>query len=244
MLEELKKKVYEANMELPRRGLITYTWGNVSGIDRDTGYFVIKPSGVDYDKLRPEDMVVMDEQGNLVDGNGNRVDLEGNRIEGTLNPSSDTPTHLELYKKYPEIGGVVHTHSPEATSWAQAGRDIPLYGTTHADYFYGPIPCARSLTPEEIGGEYERNTGLVIIETFEQRGLNPMHTPGVLCTNHGPFTWGKDAAEAVHNAVVLEEVARMAIRTELLNLQVQPAPDSIRDKHFFRKHGENAYYGQ
>ena len=219
MLEELKKKVYEANMELPRRGLITYTWGNVSGIDRDTGYFVIKPSGVDYDKLRPEDMVVMD--------------LEGNRIEGTLNPSSDTPTHLELYKKYPEIGGVVHTHSPEATSWAQAGRDIPLYGTTHADYFYGPIPCARSLTPEEIGGE-----------TFEQRGLNPMHTPGVLCTNHGPFTWGKDAAEAVHNAVVLEEVARMAIRTELLNPQVQPAPDSIRDKHFFRKHGENAYYGQ
>lgn len=230
MLEELKKKVYEANMELPRRGLITYTWGNVSGIDRDTGYFVIKPSGVDYDKLRPEDMVVMD--------------LEGNRIEGTLNPSSDTPTHLELYKKYPEIGGVVHTHSPEATSWAQAGRDIPLYGTTHADYFYGSIPCARSLTPEEIGGEYERNTGLVIIETFEQRGLNPMHTPGVLCTNHGPFTLGKDAAEAVHNAVVLEEVARMAIRTELLNPQVQPAPDSIRDKHFFRKHGENAYYGQ
>ena len=230
MLEELKKKVYEANMELPRRGLITYTWGNVSEIDRDTGYFVIKPSGVDYDKLRPEDMVVMD--------------LEGKRIEGTLNPSSDTPTHLELYKKYPEIGGVVHTHSPEATSWAQAGRDIPLYGTTHADYFYGSIPCARSLTPEEIGGEYERNTGLVIIETFEQRGLNPMHTPGVLCTNHGPFTWGKDAAEAVHNAVVQEEVARMAIRTELLNPQVQPAPDSIRDKHFFRKHGENAYYGQ
>ena len=230
MLEELKKKVYEANMELPRRGLITYTWGNVSEIDRDTGYFEIKPSGVDYDKLRPEDMVVMD--------------LEGKRIEGTLNPSSDTPTHLELYKKYPEIGGVVHTHSPEATSWAQAGRDIPLYGTTHADYFYGSIPCARSLTPEEIGGEYERNTGLVIIETFEQRGLNPMHTPGVLCTNHGPFTWGKDAAEAVHNAVVLEEVARMAIRTELLNPQVQPAPDSIRDKHFFRKHGENAYYGQ
>lgn len=205
--------IIEANMETACRGLITYTWGNVSEIDRDTGYFVIKPSGVDYDKLRPEDMVVMD--------------LEGKRIEGTLNPSSDTPTHLELYKKYPEIGGVVHTHSPEATSWAQAGRDIPLYGTTHADYFYGSIPCARSLTPEEIGGEYERNTGLVIIETFEQRGLNPMHTPGVLCTNHGPFTWGKDAAEAVHNAVVLEEVARMAIRTELLNPQVQPAPDSI-----------------
>ena len=230
MLEELKKEVYEANMLLPKYGLVTFTWGNVSGIDREKGLFVIKPSGVDYDKLTPDDMVVMD--------------LEGNRIEGTLNPSSDTPTHLELYKKYPEIGGVVHTHSPEATSWAQAGRDIPLYGTTHADYFYGPIPCARSLTPEEIGGEYERNTGLVIIETFEQRGLNPMHTPGVLCTNHGPFTWGKDAAEAVHNAVVLEEVASMAIRTELLNPQVQPAPDSIRDKHFFRKHGENAYYGQ
>ena len=230
MLEKLKEEVYKANMDLPKYGLVTFTWGNVSGIDREKGLFVIKPSGVDYDKLRPEDMVVMD--------------LEGNRIEGTLNPSSDTPTHLELYKKYPEIGGVVHTHSPEATSWAQAGRDIPLYGTTHADYFYGSIPCARSLTPEEIGGEYERNTGLVIIETFEQRGLNPMHTPGVLCTNHGPFTWGKDAAEAVHNAVVLEEVARMAIRTELLNPQVQPAPDSIRDKHFFRKHGENAYYGQ
>jgi len=230
MLEELKKEVYEANMLLPKYGLVTFTWGNVSGIDRERGLFVIKPSGVDYDKLTPDDMVVMD--------------LEGNRIEGTLNPSSDTPTHLELYKKYPEIGGVVHTHSPEATSWAQAGRDIPLYGTTHADYFYGPIPCARSLTPEEIGGEYERNTGLVIIETFEQRGLNPMHTPGVLCKNHGPFTWGKDAREAVHNAVVLEEVARMAIRTELLNPQVQPAPDSIRDKHFFRKHGENAYYGQ
>ena len=230
MLEELKKRVYEANMLLPKYGLVTFTWGNVSEIDRESGLFVIKPSGVDYDLLTPDDMVVMD--------------LEGNRIEGTLNPSSDTPTHLELYKKYPEIGGVVHTHSPEATSWAQAGRDIPLYGTTHADYFYGPIPCARSLTPEEIGGEYERNTGLVIIETFEQRGLNPMHTPGVLCTNHGPFTWGKDAAEAVHNAVVLEEVARMAIRTELLNPQVQPAPDSIRDKHFFRKHGENAYYGQ
>ena len=230
MLEELKKKVYEANMELPRRGLITYTWGNVSGIDRDTGYFVIKPSGVDYDKLRPEDMVVMD--------------LEGNRIEGTLNPSSDTPTHLELYKKYPEIGGVVHTHSPEATSWAQAGRDIPLYGTTHADYFYGPIPCARSLTPEEIGGEYERNTGLVIIETFEQRGLNPMHTPGVLCTNHGPFTWGKDAAEAVHNAVVLEEVAFMDFHAMMLAPGLPAMQQELLDKHYFRKHGPGAYYGQ
>ena len=230
MLEQLKKEVYEANMELPRRGLITYTWGNVSGRDAKTGYFVIKPSGVDYDKLTPEDMVV--------------VDLDGKVIEGKYRPSSDTPTHIELYKKYPEIGGIVHTHSPEATSWAQAGRSIPLYGTTHADYFYGPIPCARSLTKAEIEGEYEKNTGLVIIETFEENGINPVYTPGVLCCNHGPFTWGKDAAEAVHNAVVLEEVAKMATKTELINPRVQSAPDTIRDKHFFRKHGANAYYGQ
>ena len=230
MLEQLKKEVYEANMELPRRGLITYTWGNVSGRDAETGYFVIKPSGVDYDKLTADDMVV--------------CDLNGKVIEGKYKPSSDTPTHIELYKKYPEIGGIVHTHSPEATSWAQAGRSIPLYGTTHADYFYGPIPCARSLTKEEIEGEYERNTGLVIIETFEENGINPVYTPGVLCCNHGPFTWGKDAAEAVHNAVVLEEVAKMATKTELINPKVSTAPDTIRDKHFFRKHGANAYYGQ
>ncbi|MDO4555682.1 MAG: L-ribulose-5-phosphate 4-epimerase [Lachnospiraceae bacterium] len=230
MLEELKKEVYEANMELPRRGLITYTWGNVSGIDRESGYFVIKPSGVDYDVLKPEDMVVMD--------------LEGNKIEGKYRPSSDTPTHQELYKKYPEIGGVVHTHSPYATSWAQAGRSLPLYGTTHADYFYGSIPCARSLTEAEIEEAYEKNTGLVIIETFEKMKMNPMYTPGVLCTNHGPFTWGKDAAEAVHNSVVLEEVAKMAMFTETVNPKVDPAPNCIRDKHFFRKHGENAYYGQ
>ena len=230
MLEELKKKVFEANMELPKRGLVTYTWGNVSGIDREAGLFVIKPSGVDYETMSWEDMVVMD--------------LEGNKVEGRYKPSSDTPTHLELYKRYEEIGGIVHTHSPEATSWAQAGRSIPLYGTTHADYFYGEIPCARSLTPAEIDEAYEKNTGLVIIETFDQRGLNPMYTPGVLCTNHGPFTWGKDAAEAVHNAVVLEEVAKMALKTELINPEVKPAPDCIRDKHFFRKHGENAYYGQ
>ncbi|MDO5323356.1 MAG: L-ribulose-5-phosphate 4-epimerase [Clostridia bacterium] len=230
MLEQLKKEVYEANMELPRRGLITYTWGNVSGRDAETGYFVIKPSGVDYDKLTADDMVV--------------VDLTGKVIEGKYRPSSDTPTHIELYKKYPEIGGIVHTHSPEATSWAQAGRSIPLYGTTHADYFYGPIPCARSLTKEEIEGEYEKNTGLVIIETFEENGINPVYTPGVLCCNHGPFTWGKDAAEAVHNAVVLEEVAKMATKTELINPKVSTAPDTIRDKHFFRKHGANAYYGQ
>lgn len=230
MLEELKQQVYAANMELPKRGLVTFTWGNVSGIDRETGYFVIKPSGVEYDTLCPEDMVVMD--------------LAGNKLEGKYNPSSDTPTHMMLYKRYPEIGGIVHTHSTEATAWAQACRDIPLYGTTHADYFYGPVPCARSLTPEEIAVDYEANTGKVIVETFEKRGLEPMHTPGVLLASHGPFTWGKDAAEAVHNAVVLEEVAKMAFRTEVLQPSVTPAPDCIRDKHFFRKHGENAYYGQ
>ena len=230
MLEELKKQVYEANMELPKRGLITYTWGNVSGIDREKGLFVIKPSGVDYDELKPEDMVVLD--------------LEGNIVEGKLRPSSDTPTHLELYKAFEEIGGVVHTHSPQATSFAQAGVDIPLYGTTHADYFYGSIPCARSLTEEEINGSYEMQTGKVIIETFRERNINPIYTPGVLCKNHGPFTWGKDASEAVHNAVVLEEVAKMALMTRLINPQVTPASDCIRDKHFFRKHGENAYYGQ
>lgn len=230
MLEELKKQVYEANMELPRRGLITYTWGNVSGIDRASGYFVIKPSGVDYEDLKPEDMVVMD--------------LDGNKIEGSYRPSSDTETHIELYKKYEEIGGIVHTHSPEAVAWAQAGRDIPLYGTTHADYFLGEIPCARNLTPEEINEAYEKNTGLVIIETFESRGIKPMYTPAVLCANHGPFAWGRDAAEAVHNAVVLEEVAKMAKNTELINPQVLPAPESIKEKHFYRKHGANAYYGQ
>lgn len=230
MLEELKKQVYEANMELPRRGLITYTWGNVSGIERDMGYVVIKPSGVDYDELSPEDMVVLD--------------LDGNKVEGRYKPSSDTATHLELYKKYARIGGIVHTHSPEAVAWAQAGRDIPLYGTTHADYFLGAIPCTRNLTLEEIEEAYEKHTGTVIIETFEQRGINPVYTPAVLCKNHGPFAWGKDAAEAVHNAVVLEEVARMARLTEMVNPDVKPAPDSIRDKHFYRKHGENAYYGQ
>lgn len=230
MLEELKKVVYEANMELPKRNLVTYTWGNVSGIDRKSGYLVIKPSGVDYDKLSPEDMVV--------------VDLNGNVVEGKYKPSSDTATHIELYKRYEEIGGIVHTHSPEATSWAQAGRSIPLYGTTHADYFFGEIPCARSLTDEEIAENYEQNTGKVIIETFDEKGLNPMYTPAVLCVNHGPFTWGKDARQAVYNAVVLEEVAKMATRTELINPNVKPAPDSIRNKHFYRKHGANAYYGQ
>ena len=230
MLEELKKKVWEANLQLPKYGLVTFTWGNVSEIDRETGYFVIKPSGVDYETMRPEDMVVMD--------------LSGNQIEGEYKPSSDTPTHIELYKQYADIGGIVHTHSPEATAWAQAGRSIPLYGTTHADYFYGEIPCARSLTKEEIEDHYEKNTGLAIIETFDKNGKNPVYTPGVLCMNHGPFAWGKDAFEAVHNAVVMEEVAKMALKTELLNRDAMPAPDYLMDKHFFRKHGANAYYGQ
>lgn len=228
MLEQLKQSVYEANMELPRRGLITYTWGNVSGIDRESGLFVIKPSGVDYDKLKPSDMVVMD--------------LNGKKVEGELNPSSDTPSHVELYKAWKDIGGIVHTHSPHATAWAQAGRALPCYGTTHADYFYGEIPCARNLTQEEIDAGYEKNTGTVIIETFE--GMNPVFIPAVLCKNHGPFTWGKDAAEAVHNAVVLEEVARMNFMTEMLNRQVEPAPQRLQDKHFLRKHGPDAYYGQ
>ena len=230
MLEQLKKEVYEANMELPKRGLVTYTWGNVSGIDRESGLFVIKPSGVDYEKLSPEDMVVLD--------------LDGNVVEGKYRPSSDTATHIELYKKYPEIGGVVHTHSAWATSWAQAAREIPCYGTTHADYFYGNIPCARNLTKEEIDAGYEKNTGVVIIETFENAGINPMYTPGVLCANHGPFTWGKDAHEAVHNSVVLEEVAKMAARAEQINPDLKEAPQEMQDKHFFRKHGANAYYGQ
>ena len=217
MLEELKKKVYEANMDLPRYGLVTFTWGNVSAIDREKGLFIIKPSGVDYNLLKPEDMVVMD--------------LNGNKVEGKYNPSSDTPTHLELYKAFPEIGGIVHTHSTYATSWAQAGRAIPCYGTTHADYMYGEIPCARVLTQEEIDAGYEKNTGTVIIETFE--GKDPMAVPAVLCKNHGPFAWGKDAKEAVHNAVVLEEVAKMALFTEQLKPDVEPAPQRIQDKHYY-----------
>lgn len=227
MLEELKQKVYEANMDLPKYGLVTFTWGNVSAIDRESGLFVIKPSGVDYDLLKPEDMVVMD--------------LNGNKVEGRYNPSSDTATHLELYKAFSEIGGVVHTHSTYATSWAQAGRAIPCYGTTHADYMYGEIPCARVLTQEEIEEGYEKNTGTIIVETFQDK--NPMAVPAVLCTNHGPFAWGKDAKDAVHNAVVLEEVAKMALFTEQLNLAAEPAPQRIQDKHYFRKHGANAYYG-
>jgi len=230
MLEQLKKAVYEANMELPRRGLVTYTWGNVSGIDRESGLVVIKPSGVEYEDLKPEDLVVLS--------------LDGEVVEGDLNPSSDTKTHIELYKAFPELGGVVHTHSPHAVAWAQAGRDIPCYGTTHADYFYGPIPCARSLTPTEVDEDYERNTGKVIIETFSERKLNPVHVPAVICRNHGPFTWGKNAAQAVYHAVVLEEVAKMAMYTCQINGQVEAAPQHVQDKHFLRKHGPNAYYGQ
>ena len=232
MLEKLKQIVYEANMELPKYGLVTFTWGNVSAIDRESGLFVIKPSGVDYDKLHPEDMVVMD--------------LEGNRVVGRYNPSSDTATHLELYKAFPQIGGIVHTHSAWATSWAQAGRGIPCYGTTHADYMYGEIPCLRCLTKEEIEGAYEQNTGLLIVDYFKDKeeDRDVMAVPACLCKNHGPFCWGKDAMEAVHNAVVLEEVAKMAARCEMINPQAKPAPQELQDKHYLRKHGTNAYYGQ
>ena len=228
MLEELKQKVFEANMQLPKYGLVTFTWGNVSGIDRESGLVVIKPSGVEYDTMKPEDMVV--------------VDLDGKVVEGKYRPSSDTPTHVELYKAFPKVGGIVHTHSSWATSWAQAGRSIPCYGTTHADYMYGEIPCVRNLTQEEIDEGYEKNTGTVIISYFQDRDYEAV--PCVLCKNHGPFAWGKDPAEAVHNAVVLEEVAKMAARCELINPHLEPAPQRLMDKHYYRKHGANAYYGQ
>ena len=230
MLEELKKKVYEANILLPKYGLVTFTWGNVSAIDRESGLFVIKPSGVEYDEMTPDDMVVMD--------------LEGNRVEGKYKPSSDTPTHVEIYKAFKDVGGVVHTHSSFATSWAQAGRGIPCYGTTHADYFYGEIPCVRCLTKEEIDEAYEKNTGVLIVNEFNRMKKDPIAVPAVLCKNHGVFAWGKDAHEAVHNAVVTEEVAKMAFRCELINPEVKPAPQELQDKHYFRKHGANAYYGQ
>ena len=230
MLEELKKKVYEANILLPKYGLVTFTWGNVSEIDRESGLFVIKPSGVDYDVMTPQDMVVMD--------------LEGNKVEGEMNPSSDMSTHLELYKAWKNIGGIVHTHSSYATSWAQAGRGIPCYGTTHADYFYGEIPCARCLTKDEIAEAYEENTGHLIVDEFARLGKDPAAVPAVLCKNHGVFTWGKNGTEAVHNAVVTEEVAKMAYRCEVINPQIKPAPQELQDKHYYRKHGANAYYGQ
>lgn len=230
MLERLKEQVYLANMELPKRGLVTYTWGNVSGIDREKGLFVIKPSGVDYDLLKPDDMVVMD--------------LQGNKVEGDLNPSSDTKTHLVLYNAFPGIGGIVHTHSPYAVAWAQAGEDLPCYGTTHADYFYGSVPCARHLTQVELDEDYERNTGITIVETFRERGIDPKAVPAVLCYSHGPFTWGKDADQAVYHSVVLEECAKMGIFTRVLNPHAAPAPQRMLDKHYLRKHGPNAYYGQ
>lgn len=231
MLEKLREQVYEANLELPRRGLVTYTWGNVSGVDRERGLVVIKPSGVEYDALRPEDLVV--------------VSLEsGERVEGTLNPSSDTPTHLELYRAFPALGGVVHTHSTHAVAWAQARMDLICYGTTHADYFYGAVPCTRELTAEEIDAGYEANTGKVIVETFREQGLDPVHVPAVLCASHGPFAWGKDPAQAVYHAAVLEEVARMALLTRMLSPAAEAAPQRVQNKHFLRKHGPGAYYGQ
>lgn len=230
MLEELKQLVYEANLDLPRYGLVTFTWGNVSAIDRESGLMVIKPSGVEYSALKPQDMVV--------------VDLNGKKVEGRLNPSSDTSTHIELYKAFTQIGGIVHTHSTYATSWAQAGCDIPCYGTTHADYIYGEVPCVRCLNELEIEEAYERNTGLLIVDEFTRRCKDPVSVPAVLCKNHGPFAWGKDAKEAVHNAVVLEEVAKMAFLAETINPKIQPAPKELQDKHYFRKHGAHAYYGQ
>jgi len=228
MLEELKQKVYEANMLLPKYGLITFTWGNVSGIDREQGLFVIKPSGVEYDKLQAKDMVV--------------VDLKGQVVEGALNSSSDTQTHLKLYQSFPDIGGVVHTHSRWATIFAQAGHEVQAYGTTQADYFCGAVPCTRDMTETEIENEYEYNTGEVIVERFVD--LNPNHMPGVLVKNHGPFTWGKDPLLAVHNAVVLEEIAMMAFYTEIITGNERAMPKFLLEKHFMRKHGPNAYYGQ
>jgi len=229
MLEELKELVCKANLELPKYGLVTFTWGNVSGVDREKGLMVIKPSGVEYDSMTPEDMVV--------------VSLAtGERVEGKWKPSSDTATHAALYNAFPNIGGIVHTHSRWATSWAQAGRGIPAYGTTHGDYFYGEIPCTRKMTPAEIGGEYEKETGSVIIETFAGKSADDI--PAVLVHSHGPFTWGTDPYNAVHNAVVLEELAFMAFHTEAITPGKEAMQQELLDKHYLRKHGRNAYYGQ
>jgi L-ribulose-5-phosphate 4-epimerase len=227
MLEKLKEEVWKANLDLVKHGLVIFTWGNVSGIDRHHGMVVIKPSGVSYNTMRPSDMVVLD--------------LYGKVVEGKLKPSSDAPTHLVLYRQFLHIGGVVHTHSEWATSWAQAGRGIPAVGTTHADYFYGEVPCTRKLTQEEIEGDYELETGRVIVERF--KGIDPDQVPGVLVNNHAPFSWGKHADDAVHNAVVLEEVAKMTFRSLQLNPQTS-MDQALLDKHFLRKHGANAYYGQ
>ncbi|MFM8427208.1 MAG: L-ribulose-5-phosphate 4-epimerase [Chloroflexota bacterium] len=229
MLKKLKEQVFQANLLLPKHGLVTFTWGNVSGIDREEGLVVIKPSGVPYETMKRDDMVVLElESGKVVDGE--------------LKPSSDTPTHLELYKAFPNIGGIVHTHSRWATTFAQAGRGITALGTTHGDYFYGEIPCTRKMTEAEIQTEYEKETGTVIIETFKDK--NPDAIPGVVVYSHGPFAWGKDAMDAVHNAVVMEEVAFMNIQTMLLNPDIQPMQQELLDKHYLRKHGVNAYYGQ
>lgn len=228
MSGDLKRAVLKANLELPKRDLVIYTWGNVSGIDREKGIIAIKPSGVEYESLREEDIVLLD--------------LSGKVLEGRLNPSSDTPTHVALYNAFPDIGGICHTHSPYATAWAQAGMAIPVYGTTHADYFYGEIPCTRDMTEEEIRSDYETNTGDVIIETFKD--LNPNDIPAVLVKNHAPFTWGKSPEEAVHNSVVLEQLAMMAIYSLLLKPGLGTMPQNLLNKHFLRKHGPGAYYGQ
>lgn len=228
MLEWLKEKVWKANLELQRKGLVLYTWGNASGFDRDSGLVVIKPSGVDYDQLQPADMVV--------------VDLDGKTVEGRLRPSSDTATHTVLYRAMPTVGGIVHTHSTYATIWAQTEKSITVLGTTHADYFYGDIPCTRKLSAVEIQTDYETETGKVIVETFQ--GRNALHVPGVLVANHGPFAWGIDAEQAVYHAVVLEEVAKMALHTYLMAEKVTAINQLLLDKHFLRKHGENACYGQ
>lgn len=231
MLEKLKEQVCKANLELPKHGLVTFTWGNVSGVDRESGMMVIKPSGVEYDNLLPDDMVV--------------VSLTtGETVEGKWKPSSDTATHVALYNAFPELGGIVHTHSRWATSFAQAGKAIPAYGTTHGDYFYGEIPCTRKMTPEEISGEYELETGNVIVETFRENSIAPDRVPAVLVNSHGPFVWGTDAHNAVHNAVVLEELAFMAFHTESMKRDTKPMQQELLDKHYLRKHGENAYYGQ
>ena len=230
MLDDLKQKVLEANLLLPKYGRVVFTWGNVSGIDRENGLVVIKPSGVDYDIMKAEDMVV--------------TDLDGNVVEGKLKPSSDLATHLEFYKHFKDIGGVVHTHSINAVAWAQAGKDIPALGTTHGDYFYGQIPCTRLMTKEEIKDNYELNTGKVVVEELEKRHVDPNQMPGVLVHSHGPFTWGKDPFDAVHNSVVLDTLAKMALKTITINGDVDSMQRELLDKHFLRKHGPGAYYGQ
>lgn len=230
MLEKLKEEVWKQNLELPKQGLVKFTWGNVSARDPESGYFVIKPSGVSYDDLKPSDMVV--------------VNLNDQVIEGSLNPSSDTPSHSVLYREFPELGGIVHTHSTWATAWAESGVDVPPMGTTHADTFYGPIPCTRYLSKEEINSAYEHETGKLIIQTFKERGINILDVPAILLHGHGPFTWGKDAESAVYNAVVLEEVCKMNLLARQINSYASELPQTILDKHYLRKHGKDAYYGQ